>query len=84
MCLAVPGEIIRILKEDALSRVGQVRFGGIFKEVNLTCVPQAKKGDYVLVHVGFAIAAIDKEAAEETLGYLKAMDDLGEPEDFRP
>ncbi|MBI2094747.1 MAG: HypC/HybG/HupF family hydrogenase formation chaperone [Candidatus Omnitrophica bacterium] len=84
MCLAVPGEITHILKEDALSRVGQVRFGGIFKEVNLTCVPEAKKGDYVLVHVGFAIATIDREEAEETLGYLQAMDELGESEGLRP
>ncbi|MGB7563396.1 MAG: HypC/HybG/HupF family hydrogenase formation chaperone [Prochlorococcaceae cyanobacterium] len=56
MCLAVPGELIRIEEnDDPLWRVGQVSFAGVLREVSLACVPEARLGDFVLVHVGFAL-----------------------------
>ncbi|MGD1030440.1 MAG: HypC/HybG/HupF family hydrogenase formation chaperone [Opitutaceae bacterium] len=76
MCLAVPGKILDIAGEDPLLRAGRVSFGGIVKQVSLTCVPEAKVGDYVLVHVGIAISTIDPGEAEETFRYLREMGDL--------
>ena len=70
MCLAVPGKILSIAGEDAL-RMGRVSFGGIVKEVNLACVPEAKVEDYVIVHVGFALSVIDDAEAKLTLDYLR-------------
>jgi hydrogenase expression/formation protein HypC len=77
MCLAVPGKIISVSGED-LARQARVDFGGVLKEVNLAYVPEAKIGDYVLVHVGFAIGIVDEEEAAKVFGYLKEMDELGE------
>jgi hydrogenase expression/formation protein HypC len=57
-------------------RTGRVSFGGIVKEASLSCVPEAKVGDYVLVHVGFAISVVDEAEAEQTLGYLRQMGQL--------
>jgi hydrogenase expression/formation protein HypC len=78
MCLAVPGRLLEIQGEDALGRRGRVAFGGIVKDVSLACVPEAREGDYVLVHVGVAISVIDAGEAEETLRFLRTMGDLGE------
>lgn len=78
MCLAVPGKIISISGENPLARAGKVSFGGILKEVNLAYVPQAKVGDYVLVHVGFAISIVDQEEAHKVFEYLEQMDELKE------
>ncbi len=77
MCLAVPGKIVSIHGED-LVRQAKVDFGGVLKEVNLAYVPEAKVGEYVLVHVGFAISIVDEEEAAKVFGYLKEMDELGE------
>jgi hydrogenase expression/formation protein HypC len=74
MCLAVPGQILEIQGERPETRVGRVRFGGIVKEVNLAFVPEAMQGDYVLVHVGFAISKIDDAEAARVFAYLKEMD----------
>jgi hydrogenase expression/formation protein HypC len=76
MCLAVPGKILEILGEDPLTRGARVGFAGIVKHVNLTLLPDAAPGDYVLVHAGFAIAVLDEAEARRTLDYLEA---LGEP-----
>jgi hydrogenase expression/formation protein HypC len=76
MCLAVPGEILSI--ENDLLRSGRVDFGGITKVVNLSYVPEAKVGDYVLVHVGFAITIIDELEAEKALKYLYEMGEIEE------
>ena len=76
MCLAVPGKIESIDDADPVFRSGKVNFGGILKEVNLAYVPEANIGDYVLVHVGFAISTIDEAQAQETLSYLEEMDRL--------
>jgi hydrogenase expression/formation protein HypC len=74
MCLAVPGEILEIKGDRPETRVGRVRFGGIVKEVNLAFVPEATQGDYVLVHVGFAISTIDEIEAARVFAYLKEID----------
>jgi hydrogenase expression/formation protein HypC len=78
MCLAIPGKILSVTGDEPLLRAGQVSFGGIVKEVNLACVPEAGVGDYVIVHVGVAISRIDEAEARRTLEYLRRMDDLGE------
>ncbi len=72
MCLAVPGKIVSMEGEE-LNRLGKVSFGGIIKEVNLAYVPEAKIGDYVIVHVGFALSILDQEEAEQTLQNLAQM-----------
>ena len=79
MCLAVPGKIISIQEaqdENPLMRTGKIDFGGILKEVSLAYVPDAKVGDYAIVHVGFAISLLDETEAMETFQYLKEMGDL--------
>jgi hydrogenase expression/formation protein HypC len=74
MCLAVPGQILNISGDDNdLNRSGRVSFGGIIKEVNLAYVPEAQIGNYVIVHVGFAIAILDEAAALQTLSDLAQM-----------
>jgi len=70
MCLAIPGELLSIEGEDALTRQGRVAFSGVVKLVNLACVPEARVGDYVLVHAGLALTVIDAEEARRTLAYL--------------
>lgn len=78
MCLAVPGRIRSIQGEDPLRRTGKVDFGGVVKEVSLAYIPDAEVGEYVLVHVGFAIGKIDEEEAHKTLELLREMGDLAE------
>lgn len=73
MCLAVPGKIISINGDDPLTKTGKVSFGGVIKEVSLAYVPEAQIGDYVVVHVGFALSIVDQEAAEQTLLDLAAI-----------
>jgi len=81
MCLAVPGKIISIEGTDPVFRSGKVSFGGVQKQINLAYVPEAKIGDYVLVHVGFAISIIDEAEAQEVFGYLRQMGELAELEE---
>ena len=76
MCLAVPGKLLDTRGEDPLERSGRVSFGGVIKEISLACTPEARPGDYVLVHVGVAIGVIDAAEAEETFRYLRAMGDV--------
>lgn len=78
MCLAVPGKLVSIEGSDPTFRMGKVNFGGIVKEVNLAYVSEAKVGDYVLVHVGFALTIVDEEEATKVFSYLKGMDELSE------
>ena len=80
MCLAVPGRILEIEGDDPLLRSGRVDFSGIVKRVNLSYVPDARPGDFVLVHVGFAISTVDEEEAAKVFSYLKEMGDLSELE----
>lgn len=78
MCLAIPGQIESISGEDRFSRSGRVSFGGVIREVNLAYVPQAVVGDYVMVHVGFALSVVDAAEAAQVFEYLKQMDELNE------
>ena len=79
MCLAVPGKIIGIGAQiDDTFRVGKVSFGGIVKEVNLAMVPEAKQGDFVMVHVGVAISVVDEAEAALTFKYLQQIGELDE------
>ena len=77
MCLAVPGKILNIEGDDVL-RSGKVNFGGIVKQVNLSYVPEANIGDYVVVHVGFALSVVDEEQARQVFDYLQSMGELAE------
>lgn len=81
MCLAVPGRITEILNEEPITRAGKVNFGGIVKEVNLAYVPEAQVGDYVIVHVGFAISIVDEIEALRVFEYLEQ---IGELEELQP
>lgn len=78
MCLAVPGRVASIAGDDPFTRTGNVSFGGILKEVILACVPEAKVGDYVIVHAGLAIGILDEEEATRTLHYLQEIQALGD------
>ncbi len=77
MCLAVPGKIVSETGEG-LDRLGKVDFGGIVKEVRLAYVPEARVGDYVIVHVGFAISVVDEEEARQSLEYWRQMGEMAE------
>lgn len=77
MCLAIPGKIVSIdTQPDHLLASGKVDFGGIKKVINFAMVPEAKLGDYVLVHVGLAISIVDEEEAKRTLSFLEGMGEL--------
>lgn len=75
MCLGIPGKIIEVYEANSL-RMGKVDFGGVVREACLEYVPEAKVGDYTLIHVGFAISIVDEEDALETLNLLKEVMDF--------
>lgn len=77
MCLGVPGKIVEIYETNGLT-MGKIDFGGVLREACLTYVPEAKLGDYVLVHVGFALNVISEEEAKETLALLNEIVNLEE------
>jgi hydrogenase expression/formation protein HypC len=77
MCLAIPGKVVEFHENDGI-RMSKVDFGGITKEACLEYLPEVQLGDYVLVHVGFAISKVDAEEAARTYKYLEEMDQLGE------
>ena len=72
MCLAVPGKILEAEEHNGM-RVARVQFGGIVRQAYLDFVPEAAVGDYVMVHVGFAISRVDAAEAERTYQLLEAM-----------
>lgn len=78
MCLAVPGKILEVEDRDG-NRIGKVQFGGITRQVFLNFVPEAAAGDYVMVHVGFAISRVDAQEAQRSYELLQAMGLLEEP-----
>jgi len=80
MCLAVPGRVMDV-SGDGETRMGRVDFSGVTREACLAYVPEVAPGDYVLVHVGFAIARIDEQAARETLEALAEIGQLEEAGD---
>ena len=84
MCLAVPGKVTSITGDDSLTRMGKVDFGGVLKEVSLAYVPEVQLGDYVIVHVGFALSRVDEEEANTVFEYLKQMEELAELEESGP
>jgi hydrogenase expression/formation protein HypC len=78
MCLGVPGKIIAIDEASEGLAMGTVSFGGITKSVCLACVTEARVGDYVVVHVGFALTVVDAAEAERTLELLRELGELSE------
>jgi hydrogenase expression/formation protein HypC len=78
MCLGVPGKIETIGENEQGLRMGKVSFMGVKKDVCLAYTPEAEVGDYVIVHVGFAISKLDEAEAMEVFAYLRQMDELAE------
>ena len=84
MCLGIPGRVVEVGPEG-LMRMGKVDFGGVIREVCLAYVPEAQIGDYVIVHVGFAISQLDEDEAQETLKLMAEIGILeGEPDTQSP
>ena len=77
MCLGIPGKLTEIHQQEDLP-MGKVEFGGILKNVCLVYTPEAQVGDYVLVHVGFAISRIDEIEAQKIFQYLEEIEDIGD------
>jgi hydrogenase expression/formation protein HypC len=80
MCLAIPGKVLEVTGDEPLLRTGRVSFGGIVKQVNLAYVPEVHVGDYVIVHVGFAISKLDEQEANRVFTYLQDLGELNELE----
>jgi hydrogenase expression/formation protein HypC len=76
MCLAIPGRIESIDPSDENLRMARVRFGGIIKQVSLAYTPEARVGDYVIVHVGFAISRLDEKEAQQVFEYARQIGEL--------
>jgi hydrogenase expression/formation protein HypC len=74
MCLGVPGKIVEIYNNDSL-RMGKIDYGGVVKDACLAYVPEAQVGDYVIIHVGFALNVLSPEDAEETLKTFRELDE---------
>jgi hydrogenase expression/formation protein HypC len=77
MCLAIPGKVVEIFTNEGL-HMARVQFGGVTREACLDYVPETQVGEYVLVHVGFAISRVDEEEARRTYEALAELDQLGE------
>ena len=75
MCLGIPGKITEIYEKDSL-KMAKIDFGGIVKEACLAYTPEAKVGEYALIHVGFAISLMDEEEAQETLKLIREVADF--------
>ena len=71
MCLAVPGKIVEVTGDTPLARRARVSFGGVVKDISLAYVPDARPGQYVIVHVGFAISRIDEQEAQRLVGKMQ-------------
>ena len=82
MCLGIPGEVLDIRLADGL-KVGKVRFGGITRDVCLDCIPEIATGEFVLVHVGFAISKVDPHEAARAYATLEELGLLSELTDDR-
>jgi hydrogenase expression/formation protein HypC len=77
MCLGIPGKIVEIFEKDKI-RMCTVDFGGVQREVCLDFIPEAKVGDYTIIHVGFAISLLSEEEAKETLSLIQEIADIDE------
>ena len=73
MCLGIPGKVVEIRQENDLP-MGKVDFGGVVKDICLAYTPEARVGDYVIVHVGFAISRVDEAEAEEIFSYIEQIE----------
>jgi hydrogenase expression/formation protein HypC len=80
MCLAIPGKVLDVETNAEGVRVGRANFGGIVKQVCLEYTPEVVAGDYVLVHVGFALSKVDEAEAARTFRLLEELKQLGELE----
>ncbi len=81
MCLGVPGRVEQIEPSELGMTMGRVSFGGVTKQVCLAYLPEVQVGDYVLIHVGFALSRIDEDEAQATLAALRELGELDELED---
>ena len=83
MCLGIPGKVLEIIEpeQDGAMRMGKIEFGGISKDICLAYLPEVVVGDYVLVHVGFAISRIDEEEAAEIFSYIQQIGELSDMSD---
>ena len=81
MCLAIPGKLVEITESPDGVRMGKANFGGIVKQICLEYTPEVKMGDYVLVHVGFALSRVDEDVAARTYKLLEEMEQLSELDD---
>ena len=79
MCLAIPGKVVETFSQEGMI-MARVQFGGVTRDACLNYVPETQVGDYVLVHVGFAISRVDEEEARRTWEALAELDQLGELE----
>lgn len=84
MCLAIPGKVLSISGDDPLTRMGRIDFSGVIKEASLAYLPEVVVGDYVIIHVGFALSKVDEAEAQKVFEYLKKMGELGELEEKSP
>lgn len=75
MCLAIPGKVVRWVDTDPLLAVAEVEFGGVTRPCHMACVPEARLGDYVVVHAGVAIAILDALEAARALQELASLPD---------
>ena len=81
MCLAIPGKVLSISgDEDPVTRMGRIDFSGVIKQASLAYVPDVQIGDYVIVHVGFALSKVDEVEAQKVFEYLRQMGALDELE----
>ncbi len=83
MCLGIPGKVLETYQQESLP-MGKVEFGGIVREVCLAYTPEVQAGDYVIVHVGFAISRVDEAEAQEIFSYLDQIDALAQSEEVPP
>ena len=83
MCLAVPGKVLES-HDIGPNRIAKVQFGGVTREVYLDFVPEAEVGDYVIVHVGFAISRLDEKEAEQVFEYARQIGELEQLKDGAP
>ena len=76
MCLAIPGKVVSISGDDSLTRMGRIDFSGVIKQASLAYVPEVQVGDYVIVHVGFALTVIDADEAAKVFEHLERIGEI--------
>ena len=84
MCLAIPGKVVSISGDDPLTRMGRIDFSGVVKQASLAYVPKVNIGDYVIVHVGFALSKVDEDEAQKVFQYLRQIGELDELKEPAP